>query len=280
MQIVTSPTELRQRMSELQPRTIGIVPTMGALHAGHAELIETGRAGCQVLVVSIFVNPIQFNDRSDLEKYPRTWDEDLALCEKLGVDFVYAPSVEAMYPEGFQTTINVGSISHGLCGAARPGHFNGMATVVLKLLNASQASYAWFGEKDFQQFRIVQQMARDLDMGVEVIPVATVREADDLALSSRNMRLNVEQRKKAVILNQTMKAMIKAAKNGEHEVSKLLELGYGELAREKEVTLDYLEIVDSNNLKPLAILSNNARVLIAAQVGPVRLIDNMNISVG
>lgn len=279
MKVIHQPAELSREMDGLRKsgKSIGIVPTMGALHAGHLSLFEHGRKGCDVLVVSIFVNPIQFNQAADLENYPRTWDDDLKLCVGAGVDVIYAPSVEAMYPAGFQSKLSLRQITLPMEGAGRPGHFDGVATVVCKLFNASRADYAWFGEKDFQQLKMVTQMVKDMDMGVSIMPVPTMREADGLALSSRNRRLNSRQRQSALSLSRALKTMIAEAEAGRHEVAALLQIG--QQALDKEVELEYLEIVDAATLQKLQQVSNNARVLIAAQVGPVRLIDNMDISV-
>lgn len=279
--VLHNPRELRNQADQhiRQGRNIGLVPTMGALHAGHAVLLANARAGCDVLVASIFVNPIQFNQAADLANYPRTWDADVELCLQQGVDIIYAPSAEEMYPGGFQSKVSLGSITQPMEGAGRPGHFDGVATVVSKLFNASRARFAWFGEKDFQQLKMITQMAKDMDSGIEIIAVPTVREEDGLALSSRNRRLNADERKSALTLSRTLMEMIRTAKAGQHSVSQLLKLGKETLSQEASVTLEYLEIVDANTLHNLKSLTGSARVLIAAQVGPVRLIDNMDISI-
>lgn len=281
VEVIRVPGELRQKADALhrQGKSMGIVPTMGALHEGHAALMKCGRSGCDVLVVSVFVNPIQFNQASDLENYPRTWEADVAICERMGVDIIYAPTAETMYPEGFQSKVSLGSITQPMEGAGRPGHFDGVATVVSKLFNASRAQFAWFGEKDFQQLKMITQMAKDMDSGIQVVPVPTVREPDGLALSSRNRRLSAQQRQDALSLSRSMIRMIDTAKSGEHDVARLLELGKRELAQTPSVILEYLEIVDATSLQRLERLHANARVLIAAQVGAVRLIDNMDISI-
>jgi pantoate--beta-alanine ligase len=281
MEILRSPRELRETMQPLREKgkIIGLVPTMGSLHAGHMSLFGAARQACDVMIVSIFVNPIQFDNPADLENYPRAWDKDKAVCAEHGADVIYAPSVEAMYPQGFQTTVKTGEMASRLCGASRPGHFDGMATVVLKLFNASLAHYAWFGEKDFQQFKIVEQMARDLNLDITPVSVPIVREENGLALSSRNLRLSAEEKEQALILNQTLKSMIKAARAGEREVGKLLQAGKEALTGQAGLTLDYLEIVCADTLRPISRLEGPARVLTAAQVGPVRLIDNMDITV-
>ncbi|MDR1397983.1 MAG: pantoate--beta-alanine ligase [Desulfarculales bacterium] len=281
MEIFRSPQELQKRMRTLreQGKIISLVPTMGALHAGHTGLFRTARPACDVLTVSIFVNPIQFDNPSDLAGYPRSWDKDVAVCEAQGVDVIYAPTVEAMYPQGFQTKVHIGEMAARLCGASRPGHFDGMATVVLKLFNASLAHYAWFGEKDFQQFKIVEQMVRDLNLSIKPLSVPIIREESGLALSSRNLRLNEKEKKQALILSQTLTAVTEAAHAGEREVGKLLQLGKQALTGQAGLTLDYLEIVSAHTLQPVARLGGPARILIAAQVGPVRLIDNMDITV-
>jgi pantoate--beta-alanine ligase len=280
MEIIRAPHELREKMrsQRQQGKIIGLVPTMGALHAGHLGLFSAARPACDVLIVSIFVNPIQFNNPSDLDNYPRTWEQDIAACAEKGVDVVYAPAAAAMYPAGFQTRVSTGEMASGLCGASRPGHFDGMATVVLKLFNASLARYAWFGEKDFQQLKILQQMVRDFDLDIELRPVPTVREESGLALSSRNLRLNQQEKEQALILSQTLKAIAAAAESGEKEVARLLDLGRRAIAAHS-LTLDYLEIVSSDTLEPLTYLKSPARALLAVWVGPVRLIDNIDIAV-
>ncbi len=280
IEIIHAPGALRQKADALrkQGKTIGIVPTMGALHEGHGSLFDHARKGCDTLIVSIFVNPIQFNQASDLANYPRTWDADLDLCGRAGVDIVYAPSVENMYPEGFQSKLCLGPITQPMEGAGRPGHFDGVATVVSKLFNASMAHFAWFGEKDFQQLKMITQMVKDMDMGVEIIPVPTVREADGLALSSRNRRLSQGERQNALGLSRCLRAMVAAAQKGEQQSASLLALGRQELANYPGVTLEYLEIVDAATLQTIDRLNNKARILIAAAVGPVRLIDNIDIS--
>jgi pantoate--beta-alanine ligase len=279
MEIIRAPHELQEKMRirRQQGQIIGLVPTMGALHAGHLALLRAARPACGVLLTSIFVNPIQFNNPSDLDSYPRTWENDIAACEAKGVDVVYAPTVEAMYPPGFQTKVRTGKMASGLCGASRPGHFDGMATVVLKLFNASLAHYAWFGEKDFQQLKILQQMVNDFDLDIKLIPVPIVREASGLALSSRNLRLSEEEKKQALILSRTLREIAAAAAAGEREVTKLLDMGRRAIAAET-LALDYLEIVSSETLEPLTRLRGPARALLAVWVGAVRLIDNIDIS--
>ena len=279
-EIIRSPQQLRCQASNWrqQGKTIGIVPTMGALHAGHASLLARGRQGCDILVVSIFVNPTQFNQAADLTNYPRTWEADFAICQQAGVDIIYAPEVEDMYPPGFQSKVCLGAITQPMEGAGRPGHFDGVATVVSKLFNASMADFAWFGEKDFQQLKMVTQMVKDMDMGVQIIAVPTMREDDGLALSSRNRRLSAAERQSALSLSRALKAMIAAAQN-QHQVEDLLALGKQKLAQDPAVILEYLEVVDATSLERLTHLHGNSRVLIAAQVGPVRLIDNMDISI-
>jgi pantoate--beta-alanine ligase len=231
-----------------------------------------------VLVVSIFVNPIQFDNPSDLDNYPRTWEQDIAACEAQKVDVVYAPTVSAMYPPGFQTRVQTGQMGSGLCGASRVGHFDGMATVVLKLFNASLAHYAWFGEKDFQQLKILQQMVSDFDLDITLVPVPTVREESGLALSSRNLRMSETEKKQALALRQALEGIAAAAAGGELQVDKLLELGRQTITSQG-INLDYLEIVSSETLEPLSVVRGPARAAVAAWVGPVRLIDNWDITV-
>jgi pantoate--beta-alanine ligase len=256
--------------------TIGVVPTMGALHEGHLSLVRAAKSGADRVIVTIFVNPKQFNSPDDLEKYPRTEAEDTRKLAPFAVDAVYAPTPDQVYPDGFATTVSVSGVSEGLCGAHRPGHFDGVATVVTKLFLQTSADRAYFGEKDFQQLQVVRRLARDLDIPVEVIGCPTVREADGLALSSRNLRLSAEARANASAL---YAALTRAA--GKIEAGADLETALAEaraaILKGGYAEVEYLELRSENGLAPLAVLDHPARLLAAAWLDGIRLIDNIPV---
>lgn len=279
-----SPTILRT-VAELRAATarwraagesIGVVPTMGALHAGHISLAQAARAGCDRVIVTIFVNPRQFNDPKDLEKYPRTEVEDAALLAPEGVDVVFAPGPAEVYPEGFATTVSVGRLTEGLCGAGRPGHFDGVATVVTKLFLQTGADRAYFGEKDWQQLQVVTRLAADLDIPITVVPCPTVREEDGLALSSRNRLLSPEARAIATALPRAMATAAETMRAGT-PVTEALETARAAIAAGGFDRVEYLELRAAKGLAPLTTLSAPARLLAAAHVGGVRLIDNIPV---
>ncbi|MCV2882309.1 pantoate--beta-alanine ligase [Actibacterium sp. XHP0104] len=255
---------------------IGVTPTMGALHEGHLSLVRAAKAGSDRVITTIFVNPTQFNNADDLDKYPRTLDSDMAQLAPFGVDVIYAPGVDQMYPDGFSTTISISGVSEGLCGAKRPGHFDGVATIVAKLFLQTSADRAFFGEKDFQQLQVVKRLAADLNIPVEITGCPTVREADGLALSSRNVRLTENGRKIAPALYAAMQAAGVAIKQGTpvHEALSeaerdILAAGFAEV--------EYLELRAENGLAPLGTHSEPARLLAAAWLDGVRLIDNIAV---
>ncbi|WP_278260554.1 pantoate--beta-alanine ligase [Nocardia sp. AG03] len=256
-------------------RTIGFVPTMGALHEGHLQLVRQAKLANQVVIVSIFVNPLQFGAGEDLDAYPRTLDSDLELLRNEGVDLVFAPSAHDMYPEGPRTTIQPGPLGAELEGGSRPTHFAGMLTVVAKLLDIAHASEAYFGEKDYQQLTLIRQMVRDLNLEAKIVAYPTVREADGLALSSRNRYLTAEQRDTALALSAALAAGRHAAGLGGEAV---LAAAHAVLDAVDGLALDYLELRDAN-LGP-APTAGNARLLVAAKVGDTRLIDNAPIVLG
>lgn len=256
-------------------RTIGCVPTMGALHAGHGALIERARAESDLVVVTIFVNPIQFDRKDDFERYARTFEADRAFCEARGVDAIFAPSSEEMYPEPLATFIESPEISRFLCGEFRPGHFRGVATVVAKLFNIVQPDAAYFGEKDAQQLAIIEQMVRDLNFPVRIVPVATVREADGLALSSRNQRLTAEERRVAPLLYEALRAAQRAIAGGERDPAKVKRAALAVLESELSIRVEYFEIVDPQRMQPINAISGAVRVAAAAWLGSTRLIDNV-----
>ncbi len=284
MQTVNSLDMLRTAVAGLRQggARIALVPTMGALHEGHLTLVRRARAEADHVVASIFVNPKQFGPNEDLDAYPRQLAADAALLEAEGVALLWAPTVEAMYPAGFVTNISVTGVSDGLCGAARPGHFDGVATVVCKLFNQVTPDMAFFGEKDFQQLAVIRTMARDLDLTRPhvdcIIGVPTVREADGLAMSSRNRYLTPDQRAAAAALPRAMHAAIAAIEAGS-EVAGALDALQAEIVAAGFASVDYATLADGRSLAPLAALGTDpARLLVAARIGGTRLIDNMAVS--
>ncbi|MDX2035412.1 MAG: pantoate--beta-alanine ligase [Isosphaeraceae bacterium] len=258
--------------------TIGFVPTMGALHAGHARLVEVAREETDFVVVSIFVNPTQFGPKEDFSRYPRTLESDLAICGDAGAALVFTPSVEAIYPPspGPRTYVEVPGLSDILEGASRPGHFRGVATVVMKLFQMVQPDVAFFGRKDFQQLRVIEKMTSDLDLPVRIRPVATVRESDGLAMSSRNRYLDDAQRKAATVLSRALRAAENAVTAGERDADRVRQILVETIESESSALLDYAEVADAATLEALARISPGqpAVALLAARVGPARLIDN------
>ena len=276
METVTTVAELRQRLaaSRRAGRRIGLVPTMGYLHEGHLTLVRESVAVCDVTVVSIFVNPTQFGANEDLSTYPRDPDRDLDLCREAGVDLVFMPDVGEIYPEGFQTYVEPGPLAEPLCGAYRPGHFRGVATVVAKLFNMVQPDKAFFGRKDFQQVAVVRRMARDLDMPLEVVTVDTVRERDGIAMSSRNAYLAADERARARCISQGLFAARTAFDKGERGAGTLLDLARAPLSAMDSV--QYLEIVDTETLETVAgEVDRPVAICVAGFIGKTRLIDNI-----
>ncbi len=287
MQTAHSLDVLRNSIGKLRSgsNTIGLVPTMGALHEGHLTLIRRAREACDHVVASIFVNPTQFGPNEDLDAYPRQMEEDAAMLQSEGCALLWAPGVEVMYPggpENFVTSISVRGVSEGLCGASRPGHFDGVATVVNKLFNQVQPDMAFFGEKDFQQLAVIRAMARDLDLTLphvlSIIGVPTVREPDGLAMSSRNRYLSPTDRDAAATLPRAMKEAIARIEDGQDPSPTLAALE-DELLGAGFSSVDYAVLADSASLAPLNRLSGNAaRLLVAARIGGTRLIDNMAVA--
>jgi pantoate--beta-alanine ligase len=257
-----------------EDRVLGFVPTMGALHKGHASLVQAAKVQCAPVVVSIFVNPKQFGPTEDFQKYPRTLESDRALLESLGVDYLFAPPVEEIYPKGFRTKVEVEGLSSRLEGRSRPGHFQGVVTVVLKLFEIVQPRFAYFGRKDAQQARIIQQMTADLNLDTEIVVSPIVREPDGLALSSRNAYLTPEDRRAATSLFRSLEAIKTEIAKGERDAAHLIAVARRLLDSEPGVKPDYVEIVDAETLEPVTLLRGRCLVLIAAQVGKTRLIDN------
>ena len=264
-------TATRRRAGE----SIAFVPTMGALHRGHARLIEEARKAAGSVAVSIFVNPLQFDRKDDLERYPRTLDADVRICNDLAVDVVFVPSADEMYPAPPACTVEVRHLSDRLCGRFRPGHFAGVATVVTKLFQIVQPDSAFFGEKDAQQLAIVRRLAADLNIPVEIVGVPTVREADGVALSSRNARLTREERQLAPVLYQALRVAERAIAAGETDALAVERAAVAAIPQDAALRLEYLEVVDPAELQPVQTIAGPVLVAAAMWVGNTRLIDNL-----
>ncbi len=277
MKLVHTINEIRSEVRSARESglTIGLVPTMGALHEGHLSLIRIAREQCEFVIVSVFVNPTQFGPSEDLARYPRSLKEDAQKCEQVGVDVLFAPSVEEMYPDGFDTWVEVKGLTEVLEGTSRPGHFRGVTTVCVKLFNISQQNYAYFGKKDYQQLKVIQKMVQDLNIPLEIVPVETVREPDGLAMSSRNVYLNAEDRKAALVLSRSLMEAQKAFVDGERSADRIQELVSNFIKSEPRVRIDYVVVADPENLRPIKTIDRSAVVLVAARVGSARLIDNV-----
>ena len=280
MKIYDTIDEMRaaSRAARLGGLRMGFVPTMGALHKGHLSLVRTAKEQCDAVAVSIFVNPLQFAPTEDLAKYPRTFARDRQLLEREGVDLLFAPSSEEMYPKGAVTWVTVEGLSERLCGRSRPGHFRGVTTVVAKLLHIIEPDLAFFGQKDAAQLAIIRRMVRDLNFPVEIIACPTVREPDGLALSSRNAYLSPQERESALVLLRSLNEVKRRFDTGERTVGRLIDAGRRESAKEPGVRLDYLDIVDPDSLEPLQEITSTALVAIAGFAGTTRLIDNILLS--
>ena len=273
----TTAAQIRQHTALLatQARSLALVPTMGCLHRGHLALVEAARAKAEVVALSIFINPLQFGPKEDFGRYPRRLEEDLKACEEAGVDWVYAPAAEEVYPPGFQTHVSCEALSQPLCGRSRPTHFQGVTTVVCKLFALFRPRWAMFGEKDFQQLCLVRAMSRDLDLGVEVEAIPIIREEDGLALSSRNVLLTPAERQQATALSRALFAARQRCQQGERRAAVLLDEANACLLQ-AGVRVDYVDIVDEATLQPVAsIEAPNVRMLAAGFVGNTRLIDNL-----
>jgi pantoate--beta-alanine ligase len=267
------------RQARADGRVVGFVPTMGALHAGHLSLVEAARREASPVVVSIFVNPKQFGPNEDFARYPRTFDADRERLEGAGVDVLFAPSTEEMYPPGFRTVVNVEGLGDRLEGRTRPGHFRGVATVVLRLLEIVSPRFAYFGRKDAQQVRIIRQMTSDLALDGEIVVCPIVREPDGLATSSRNAYLSPEERRAAPVLYRALDRARQAIAAGERDAARMIQTMRGVLAAEPLAFPDYVEIVDADSLEAATLLRNECLALLAVRIGATRLIDNMLIDV-
>jgi pantoate--beta-alanine ligase len=278
MQIIRETGDLDSALREWREagQTIALVPTMGALHAGHMALVDTARAEADRVVASIFVNPLQFGPTEDLDRYPRQEGEDAKLLEQHGCDLLWMPTAAQLYPPGFSTTISVSGVSERWDGAARPGHFAGVATVVAKLFTAVRPDMVFFGEKDFQQLAVIRRMTADLGLGVTVHGVETVRDADGLALSSRNAYLNIDDRARALALPQALKQACEAILSGK-PVEGALDDAKRKLGKAGFSQIDYFALVDAATLEPLDAPSGEMRLIAAAVIGTTRLIDNISV---
>jgi pantoate--beta-alanine ligase len=265
----------RARDARAENHVIGLVPTMGALHRGHLELIERAKQDCSPVIASIFVNPKQFGPNEDFSKYPRTFESDSEKLQQAGVDALFAPEAAEIYPAGFSAYVNVEGLSERLEGRSRPGHFRGVATVVMKLLQIVQPNFAYFGRKDAQQSRIITQMARDLNLDTEIVVCPIVREPDGLALSSRNAYLNAEERKAATVLHRALEVARNELAAGVRDALQLQAVLHRVLGAEKLAHVDYAEIVDAETFEPVMRVGKPCYVVLAVFVGKTRLIDNL-----
>lgn len=277
MQIIERISEM-QRWSEAerrQGRRIALVPTMGALHEGHLSLVHDGKMRGDRVVVSLFVNPAQFAPKEDFAGYPRDFERDRELLNDTGIDVLFHPAVEEIYPEGFDTRIEIRELSKPLCGAVRPGHFSGVATVVAKLFNIVRPQVAVFGCKDYQQLQIIRRLVRDLNFDIEVIGHPTVREADGLAMSSRNTYLNPEERKAALCLYRSLRHAEEMVRRGERHGAAIVAGARAEIVREARARIEYLSLCDPQSLKEIGLIEDAALLALAVRIGKARLIDNM-----
>ncbi len=277
MQVVRSPSELREtvRAWRAQGSRIGLVPTMGGLHEGHLHLLRDGRSRCDKLIMSLFVNPMQFGPSEDLDKYPRDEEGDLASAKECGVDIVFCPAPESMYPPEFQTTISLSKLAAPMCGAGRPGHFEGVATVVTKLFHTALPDVAVFGQKDAQQLAIIKQLVSDLDFGIEIVGHPIVREMDGLAMSSRNAYLNRDERKQAACLNRGLSAATQRYKEGATDATTLLGAARAVIGAQPLAKVEYLDLRDVDTLQPVDEVKGPSLLALAVVFGRTRLIDNV-----
>lgn len=282
MKLISNLKQLSFKIKKIKKgnKTIGFVPTMGYLHQGHLSLMRQAKKDCHISVVSIFINPAQFGPKEDYKKYPRNLKRDLQLAKSAEVDIVFAPLVKDIYPESYRTYVNVEKLTDGLCGASRPGHFRGVTTVVAKLFNLIKPDIAYFGQKDAQQARVIEKMAEDVNMGIKIKVMPTVREADGLAVSSRNVYLNKEERKDALVLYQSLKLAKKMILSGEGNSKKIISAMRNLIKKKKRAKIDYISIVDRKNLAEVKDIRGMVLVALAVWVGKTRLIDNMIIKQG
>ncbi len=276
--VVTTKEELRQRLAELDSLVLGFVPTMGALHVGHEALIARARADCDRVIVSVFVNPLQFSPDDDFERYPRDLAADIQVASRAGADLIFAPLSRDFLDDSMLTTVAVSKVSEGLCGRERPGHFTGVATILTKFFNLISPNKAYFGEKDWQQLQIVRRLSRDLDFPIDIVGVATVREPDGLAVSSRNRYLDAAQREAAAVLPQAMRSAASMVAKGERESRVLTALFTEIIAAEPQLRLEYFAVCLPETLAAVDIVDGPTLLAAAVWVGQTRLIDNMLVS--
>ncbi|HEU4963709.1 MAG TPA: pantoate--beta-alanine ligase [Bacilli bacterium] len=279
MRIIRTIEEVREfvRAERTQGKRIGYIPTMGYLHAGHLSLVEASRKQCDVTIMSIFVNPLQFGPNEDFARYPRDLERDAKLAEEAGVAAIFAPDVDEMYPNGKGTSlthVDVEEVTTGLCGASRPGHFRGVATVVTKLFNIVQPDQAFFGLKDAQQVAVLQQMVHDLNIPVEIVPCPTLREPDGLAMSSRNVFLSDEERQQALVLSRSLQEAEQLVAEGERDVKRLTKIVSDRIAEQPLADIDYVQLVNMPDLAPIDTIEKTALLALAVRFGKTRLIDN------
>jgi len=280
MKIINSPKEIQKYCNFLRTegKTIGFVPTMGAFHEGHLSLMRQARKDNDVVITSIFVNPTQFGPNEDYEAYPRNLDSDSKMASEVGVDVIFAPSARDMYPYGYATFVHVEGITEKMCGASRPGHFRGVTTVVAKLFNLVKPHKAYFGQKDAQQCAVIKRMSEDMNFDIEIIIMPTVREADGLAMSSRNKYLNPEERKSALILINSLSLAEKLIKSGEVSASTLYQEMLSLINNEPLAKIDYISIVDAETLEARETIKGKILIALAVYIGKTRLIDNVIIN--
>ncbi|MEW6698014.1 MAG: pantoate--beta-alanine ligase [Bacillota bacterium] len=276
MRLCTSVEEVRSFVKSVRSegKTVGLVPTMGYLHAGHLSLMHEAKRRCDVVVISIFVNPAQFGPGEDYQTYPRDLQRDAGLVNDVGVDAIFAPAAAEMYPPGFSTFVDVAGVSEPLCGASRPGHFRGVATVVTKLFNIVRPDMAFFGRKDFQQVLMIKRLVEDLNLDIQIVDVAIVREEDGLALSSRNVYLSAEERTAALVLSRSLNLARQRVAGGERDMARLKDVVVKEIRSEPRADIAYVEVLSLPDLRPMDLLEDKALLALAVRFGKTRLIDN------
>lgn len=281
MRVIETISDLKAivRSQKSMDRTIGFVPTMGFLHEGHLSLVNMSVQHNDYTIMSIFVNPTQFGPNEDFERYPRDMERDLRLAESSGVDVVFAPSINEMYPDGYKTYVNVEGITEVLCGKARPGHFRGVTTVLTKFFNIIEPHRAYFGQKDAQQAAVIMKMVRDLNMNIEIITCPIVREEDGLAKSSRNVYLSPEERKSAVILSKSLAEAEELIKKGEINGDKIKKIIIDRIESERNTVIDYIEVVNADTLESIDEIDGQVLIALAVKFGNTRLIDNIIVEV-
>ena len=279
MNIITSPEDMQKKALALRRagKRIGLVPTMGFLHEGHLSLVKLARRQADVIILSIFVNPTQFGPNEDFGRYPRNFERDCAMCAAAGVDIIFNPAPEAMYPAGYSVYVEENALSKGLCGASRPGHFRGVLTVVAKLFNLTLPDVAVFGQKDAQQARLIQQMARDLNFPAIIVLAPIIREPDGLAMSSRNTYLSPTERREALGLQQALKIARQLYREGEHDAQRIIAAMKAGIERLPSARVDYMAIVDADTLQPVQRVDAPVLVALAVYIGKTRLIDNLTL---